>query len=256
MQPPVIVIVGTPAWAERVQSQLADHYTVIQQQQASGYMQTLIDSLAALVLIDGAQEGVDRWIVAPKVSAATRRIPMIVVSDQQDIRAQALLLGAEVVCHPHDFQRDLLRLVAESARLPDPARQAQLDCECGEALPALAREGIERFNAGEYYKQHDLFEAQWVATSGPVRDLYRAVLQVGVAYFQIQRGNYRGALKMLQRSVQWLVVLPDHCQGINVARLRDDSFRVRAELERLGEARFAEFDHSLIRGVEWHDPAS
>jgi hypothetical protein len=89
-----------------------------------------------------------------------------------------------------------------------------------------------------------------------VRDLYRAVLQVGVAYYQIQRGNYRGALKMLQRSVQWLVVLPDRCQGINIARLREDSFRVRAELERLGEMRFSEFDHSLLRGVEWVEAAS
>ncbi|MCI0350288.1 MAG: DUF309 domain-containing protein [Acidobacteriales bacterium] len=108
---------------------------------------------------------------------------------------------------------------------------------------------MRKFNAGEYYKQHDLFEEQWMKTTGPVRDLYRAVLQVGIAYFQIERGNYRGALKMLQRSVQWLVVLPDVCQGINVKKLRDDSFRVRAELERLGETRFAEFDKALIQGV-------
>jgi len=55
-----------------------------------------------------------------------------------------------------------------------------------------------------------------MATSGPVRELYRAILQVGIAYYQIERGNHRGALKMLLRSVQWLAMLPDRCQGIDV----------------------------------------
>jgi hypothetical protein len=49
--------------------------------------------------------------------------------------------------------------------------------------------------------------------------------------------------------VQWLVVLPDVCQGIDVKKLRDDSFKVRAELEHLGEDRLDEFDMSLIKGV-------
>ncbi len=152
---------------------------------------------------------------------------------------------------PDELESNLLKLINDIARLPDPEKMKQLDCDCREALPKLAQEGIRKFNAGEYYKQHDLFEEQWMATESPVRDLYRAVLQVGVAYFQIERGNYRGALKMLQRSVQWLVILPDSCQGINVKKLREDSFRVRAELERLGEARLDEFDKSLIQGVDY-----
>lgn len=256
MQKPVIVVTGSPIWTNTIHAQLAETATIIQQPTATGYMNTLIDSLAALVLVDGDQADWERWVIAPKVSSATRRIPLIVVSSETAVRATAPLLGAEVVVSPDELARELRRLVQDFARLPDPAKQAQLDCECAEPLPPLAQEGVRRFNTGEYYKQHDLFEEQWVNTAGPVRDLYRAVLQVGVAYFQIQRGNYRGALKMLQRSVQWLVMLPDSCQGINVARLREDSFRVRAELERLGEARFAEFDHSLIRGVEWNEPAS
>ena len=84
-------------------------------------------------------------------------------------------------------------------------------------------------------------------TDGPVRDLYRAILQVGVAYYQIENGNARGALKMLQRSVQWLYILPEVCQGIDVAQLRRDSYAVRAELERLGPGRLNEFDMSALK---------
>ena len=80
------------------------------------------------------------------------------------------------------------------------------------------------------------------------------MLQVGIAYFQIERGNYRGAIKMLQRSVQWLLILPDTCQGVDVKQLREDSFKVRAELERLGEDRLDELDRSLLKKVIYHSP--
>ena len=142
------------------------------------------------------------------------------------------------------------------SRIPDPATLKQLACECGQPLPALATEGARAFNRGEFYRQHDLFEAQWVETGGPVRDLYRAILQVGVAYYQIERGNYRGALKMLQRSVQWLHPLPDSCQGIDVGQLRRDSYAVRAELQRVGPERLSEFDRGLLKKLRWQPAQS
>ena len=69
-------------------------------------------------------------------------------------------------------------------------------------------------------------------------------------YYQLERGNFRGALKMLQRSVQWLHPLPDACQGIDVAALRRDSYAVRAELQRLGPQRLDEFDRSLLKPLQ------
>ena len=250
MDKPTIIITEQPSWAQTVTEKLGADYTVVHQTQPEGYMKTLIESLAALILVDGESKSWEFWTSVPKASPATRRIPLILVSDDAQQRANAALTGADLAVSKAELLNGLHKLVADYARVRDPEVIKQLDCECQEALPALAQEGVQKFNAGEYYKQHDLFEEQWMKTETPVRDLYRAVLQVGVAYFQIQRGNYRGALKMLQRSVQWLIVLPDVCQGINIKKLRDDSFKVRAELERLGEERLQEFDMSLIQGVE------
>lgn len=246
-----IIITGEPSWLARIQAQLGDTYHILHQPDAKGYMNALIENLAALVLVDGDAPDWATWVSTPKVSPATRRIPIVVVSDNDDMRAAITNAGGDHMLTSAELLADAPRLVADIARIPDPERMEQLACDCQEPLPPRAREGVAKFNAGEYYAQHDLFEEQWVETDAPVRDLYRAVLQVGVAYYQIQRGNYRGALKMLQRSVQWLVILPDSCQGINVKRLREDSFKVRAELERLGEDRFDEFDMSLIRGVDY-----
>lgn len=217
--------------------------------QEAGFFNAIVDARPALVLLDGDAPDWQRRTHALKSSPATRRVPLMLASDDANTQAEAPKQGVDYVVSKAELLREGLRLLKEAARQDDPAAQEALLCACGEPLPPRAREGIAKFNAGEYYAQHDLFEAQWVETQSPVRDLYRAILQVGVAYYQIERGNYRGALKMLQRSVQWLLLLPDVCQGVDVRALREDSFRVRAELLRLGEARFAEFDRTLIKGV-------
>ena len=225
-------------------------YRIVSVSAVGGYMNTLIKTRAAMILIDAGHPDWQKLTASPKASPATRRIPILLVSDDSRQRAQAIRLGADLTLSWSNLGKDIARLVADFGRIPTPQWLKQLDCQCDEALPPLAVEGVRQFNAGEYYRQHDLFEEQWAMTAGPVRDLYRAILQVGVAYFQIERGNYRGALKMLQRSVQWLSVLPAVCQGIDVAQLRRDSYAARAELERLGAERLHEFDRALLKPLQ------
>jgi len=258
MLKPIIIIADSPSWLEAARATLeAIDCLVIHQETRIGYVQTLIDSLAALVLVDGTLPAWEAWVHTPKVSPSTRRIPILVLADDLKTRERASIEGADAALPPAQALDDLAGLIRSYARLPDADDLARLDCECAQDLPARAQEGLDYFNRGEYYRQHDLFEAQWVETEGPVRNLYRAILQVGVAYYQIERGNYRGALKMFQRSVQWLMNLPDTCQGVDVAQLRRDSQVAYAELLRLGEAGISRFDLSLLRPVRWQNsPAS
>jgi len=124
-----------------------------------------------------------------------------------------------------------------------------LEVDCSGEMSALAVKGIELFNAGDYFEAHEALEHAWLAETGPVRELYRGVLQVAVAYLQITRQNYRGALKMFLRMRQWLDPLPDECLGIDVAQLRLEASEARATLEGLGEARIGDFDLSLLKPV-------
>lgn len=245
-----IIITGTPAWAAVVYHTLTPPYTVETYTVRDGYVGRLVDTHAALILVDGSAADWQFWTTTPKSSAATRRIPIFCISDDAQTRHQALLSGADISLSTDEFRVDIAQWVTDYARTPDPALVEQLACECLDALPALAAEGVEKFNQRAYYTQHDLFEAQWAATQTPVRDLYRAILQVGIAYYQIERGNYRGALKMFLRSVQWLALLPDVCQGIDVQQLREDSYRARAALQQLGESNLHQFDHSLLKPLK------
>ena len=80
-------------------------------------------------------------------------------------------------------------------------------------------------------------------------DTYRSILQIGIALYQIERGNYRGAVKMLLRVRQWLTPLPDVCRGVDVAGLRQNAQTIYAELTNLGEENLGDFNWALIKPV-------
>ena len=85
----------------------------------------------------------------------------------------------------------------------------------------------------------------------PGRDVYRAALQIAVAYYQVTRGNYRGARKMFLRLRQWLDSLPEVCRGINFSQIRAEVDEVHQALIELGPEKFDEFDLNLLRPIEY-----
>jgi predicted metal-dependent hydrolase len=119
------------------------------------------------------------------------------------------------------------------------------------ALPPteLLIKGIHEFNAGAYFEQHETLETAWREEPGPIRQMYQGILQIGVAYYQIQRQNYTGALRMFQRAWQYLDPLPDACQGVNIAQFRIDASAAQTELERLGPQRIASFSSVFFKPI-------
>ena len=237
---PVAAIVGAPAWMPDATHLLgAAGLRVAVLHDRAAYLDRLRATLPAVILVNGDAPGWAWWVTAPKVRQETRRIPLIVIAADPDREAAALGAGADRFLAAESLADTLPMAITALARLPDSVRQDTLACQCAEPMPPLGQEGIARFNAGDYYAQHDLFEVLWMAEPGPVRDLYRAILQVGVAYHHITHGNPRGALKMLRRSAQWFASLPDFCQGVDVRRLREDAASIEAAL-RVADA--ADFD--------------
>lgn len=244
-----IILTGTADWHIPFTDALNGAFPVHTLTEPNHYYEQLVTHHAALILVDADAPNWDYWSSTAKSSPATRRIPVIVVTDNPAIQQAARFKGADLTRTPAQVIADPLRLIETYATIPDDGFLDALACGCEKPLPPEALSGIEKFNSGEYYAQHDLFEALWMKTEGPERELYRAILQVGIAYYQIERGNHRGAVKMLQRSVQWLALLPDVCQGVDVAQLRADSQQVRAALMALDPAEIAHFDRNLLKPV-------
>jgi predicted metal-dependent hydrolase len=218
----------------------------------AGFVARLVEWQPALVIVELRSQDIPwaDWIAAMKSSPATRRIPVLAYGPHVDLdlRAKALAAGCDAVLAQGRLVSALPELITKYARQVD---LAGLEADCQGEPSALAIKGIELFNRQEYFEAHEELELAWGAETGPVRELYRGILQVAVAYLQIERQNFKGALKMFLRLRQWLDPLPDECRGVNVALLRAQALAARAELEALGPDRIGEFDRALMKPLEW-----
>jgi predicted metal-dependent hydrolase len=120
---------------------------------------------------------------------------------------------------------------------------------CGDSPPKLLLDGVEQFNRGEYFEQHETLEILWRAEKDDVRYLYQGILLVGVGMFHVRRGNYHGAEVKLATGVRFLQWFRPVCQSVDVDALIADATRARDAIVSLGPARLAELDPALAPKV-------
>ncbi len=205
------------------------------------FMRRLVELRPALMLVDVTARNLPwaRWIQIVKTAAATRRIPVVAFGPHVDQQALDLASssGADAAITRGKLQNSLPQLIERYARKLDPQAVARA---CDGSLSALASQGVELLNSGDYFQAHELLEAAFMQAEELEGYLYRSLLQIAVAYLHVQRGNYSGAVKMMLRLQQWLVPLPDHCRGVDVARLKQDIHEFAGSLEHGGRQGLAQ----------------
>ncbi len=127
----------------------------------------------------------------------------------------------------------------------NPPREA-----CNEPPSDVLRQGVELFNRRAFFEQHELLEAAWLAEPRPVRDLYRGILQIGVGFYHLERGNFRGTRNPLRYGLDRLAPLEPRCMGVEVKALRIAAACALEVVEHLGPDRLNKFDERLIVRVE------
>lgn len=125
---------------------------------------------------------------------------------------------------------------------------------CHESPPALLLEGIDLFNRGLYFEQHEVLEELWRYEPRDIRYLYQGILQIGVAFLHLQRLNHHGTLYMLTRGPTYLRPFAPWCQQVDVAALLAAAARARDAVVTLGPARLGDFDWSLAPRVHIVSP--
>lgn len=112
-----------------------------------------------------------------------------------------------------------------------------------------ALKGIQLYNQQQYFEAHEELELAWREEHGPIRELYRGILQVGVAYYHISKGNYRGGKIMLERAQRWLKPYPEVCLGIDVENLRSNANLVYQTLLSTPEENISNFNTQLFKPI-------
>jgi hypothetical protein len=187
-----------------------------------------------------------------KLRPHTRAIPIYAFGSHVDTATlqTARRAGADHAWARSKFMAELPAIVAQHVH-PPVVYPDGWDAPLSE----LARQGIEVFNHGEYFEQHEFLEAAWLAEVRPVREMYQGILQVGVAFLQIERNNWPGALKLLRRGLPRLRTLPPVCQGVDIASFRAAAAAIHAEVTALGPERLGEFDRTRLPKIVVIDAA-
>ncbi|HEY4688992.1 MAG TPA: DUF309 domain-containing protein [Anaerolineae bacterium] len=246
----IVCVIPDLFFAVKVENLARQHGLALVTPQHADEFRSMLTT-AALALIDTGAENVPwaDWVKAAKADPAARHTPIITFGSHVDAAARdrALAAGANRYLARSNFVNGLPEIIARAAR-------DLTDDPCSESLPEGAVRGIDEFNAGEYFEQHETLESVWRAEMRPVRDLYRGILQIGLALLQIERGNAPGARKMFERAFRWLEPFRPTCQGVDVERLLAESRTVYDEATRLGPERLALIKRAIFPQVHLIQP--
>ena len=147
---------------------------------------------------------------------------------------------------------DIVRKRAEARKRGGPAATGELDhWSCDETPPDLFYVGIEEFNNGRYFEQHETFEELWASEPRLIRRLYQGILKIGVGFYKLRLGNYRGTVNHINGGIAYLRLFDDICMGVDVARLIREAEAVRDRVMELGPERIGEFDLSTLPKVHF-----
>jgi len=219
------------------------------------FLRAVVDQQPALIVFDlsSAMLPWERWIQVLSTSAAALRIPVLAFGPHVEAgRLQrARDLGVLKAMPRGAFLAALPGILARHALRQDP--QA-IEAACKGKLDARVVEGIRLVQAGDYFAAHEPLEAAILSTDGPEAALYRVLLQLAVAYLHVERGNLRGARKMLLRLRGWMAPLPDSCRGVDLARLRAQVAELQAALDAEALEPSAAIPVHLLRPVPLRGP--
>jgi predicted metal-dependent hydrolase len=127
-------------------------------------------------------------------------------------------------------------------RVPGGAIEEPVRGRCSEPPPPELIEGIEQFNRGEFFAQHETLELLWRATRTPDRGLYHGILQIGVAFHHWRNGNHHGATTLLEDGIARLTPFAPSCHGVDVSALIAGATRARSLLLDVTPDRLHEID--------------
>lgn len=187
-----------------------------------------------------------------KMRPQTRQIPIYAFGSHVDVETlrRARQAGAD-----HAWANS--RMMAELVNVVDRHIHPRVRYPDGwdDVLSEPARRGLAEFNRGDYFEQHEYLEEAWMAEPRAIREMYQGILQVGVAFLQIERNNRAGALKMFRRGLPKLRTLPPICQGIHIANFRTAAEQIHIAISEWDSADLSAFDRSRFPQIEYQPPA-
>jgi predicted metal-dependent hydrolase len=75
--------------------------------------------------------------------------------------------------------------------------------------------GIELFNAREFWHAHEAWEEHWLNASGEEKTFLQGLIQLAAAYHHVQRGTFRGGVRLFDAAFAKLEPFADGYANID-----------------------------------------
>lgn len=99
-----------------------------------------------------------------------------------------------------------------------------------EVYEPLYLQGIELFNACDFFEAHEVWEELWQEYQGPSRKFYQGLIQVAVCLHHFGNGNTRGARKLYHSCRNYLEPYRPWHLGLDVDKLLGELEQCCAEI--------------------------
>lgn len=133
-------------------------------------------------------------------------------------------------------------------------RDAPTRACCDRAPTPEMLHAFAQFNRGEYWEQHETLETIWRAEENKtIRNFYKGILQIGVGFHHLRKGNYNGVLKVLGRGINYLKPYAPECYGVDVARLIEEASEVYWRVREKGRLETGDWQAIELPQVHWRE---
>lgn len=69
--------------------------------------------------------------------------------------------------------------------------------------------GVSLFNDQHFWHAHEAWEGPWLEVSGDAKQFLQGLIQLAAAYHHVQRGTFRGGVRLFDAALRRLAPFPD-----------------------------------------------
>ena len=88
-----------------------------------------------------------------------------------------------------------------------------------EVKEKLFKKGIALYNKKEFYEAHEYWEELWIEYHLKDKKFIQALIQLTVAYYHLSTGNQKGALSLLNKSLDKMKLFIPVNRGFDVGQI-------------------------------------
>ncbi|HEX6097162.1 MAG TPA: DUF309 domain-containing protein [Thermoanaerobaculia bacterium] len=75
--------------------------------------------------------------------------------------------------------------------------------------------GVALFNAQKFWHAHEAWERDWLRAEGDLKTFLQGLIQLAAAYHHVQRGTFRGGVRLFDAALAKLAPYPVHFLGVD-----------------------------------------